>query len=154
MVEGNRVFTQYQEELLKAALNRIVPAEDDFPGAGELGLASYFDSVAAESPHLTRVFLGVLDYLEIAAHERTNRDFGALFPEQQDEILSRLEQEKPDFFDTLVQHTYNGYYTQPAVLTRIGHEARPPQPRGYPMKPFDLRLLDNVRRRPPLYKEV
>ena len=154
MVEGNRVFTEYQEELLKAALNRIVPAEDDFPGAGDLGLASYLDSVAAESPALTRVFLSVLDHLEITAHERTNRDFGALSPEQQDEILIRLEQGQPDFFDALVQHTYNGYYTQPAVLSRIGHEARPPQPRGYPMKPFDPRLLDNVRRRAPLYREI
>ena len=47
MTEDNRVFTESQEELLKAALNRLIPAENNFPGAGDLELASYIDSVAA-----------------------------------------------------------------------------------------------------------
>ena len=37
MVEGNRVFTEYQEELLKAALNRIVPRRGRFPWGRRLG---------------------------------------------------------------------------------------------------------------------
>ena len=154
MTEGNRVFTESQEELMKAALNRLIPAENNFPGAGDLGLASYVDSVAAESPGLTRLFLTGLDYIEITAHKTFGSSFSVLPLEQQDEVLGRTERERPEFFDALVLHTYNGYYIQPAVLTRIGHEARPPQPRGYPMQPFDLRLLNNVRSRGPLYKEV
>ena len=151
---GNQVFTKTQEELLNGILNRLIPPEDDLPGAGDLGLASYIDPVVAESSDLIRLFLAGLDYLDIAEQETTGRPFGMLSTLEKDETLIRLQATHTEFFDTLLQHTYNGYYTKAGILSLIGHEARPPQPLGYPMKPFDPRLLDNVRERGRLYRDV
>ena len=39
----NEIFTQVQRDLLTAVLNRIVPADDRFPGAGDLGGAAFVE---------------------------------------------------------------------------------------------------------------
>ena len=154
MAEGNRVFTESQEGLLKEVVNCIVPAEDGFPGAGDLGVASHIDATIAESAAMKKLFLAGLAHVEITAFRTLGRDFAGLSPEEKYRALRQVEQEESDFWDALVQQTYNGYYTDPAILSLIRQEARPPQPRGYPMRPFDLKLLDNVRNRAPLYRRV
>ena len=60
----------------------------------------------------------------------------------------------PGFVESLVFHTYNGYYQNPAVTVAIGLEARPPHPVGYELEPGDLGLLDAVRRREKLYRDA
>ena len=154
MGQGNRVFTESQASLLKDVINRIVPAEEEFPGAGDLGLASYIDSAALESAKLKRLFLTGLAHIEIVASRAMGQDFGDLSGEDKDRVLMRVEEEQPDFFRALVQYTYNGYYTNPAIFPLIGYEGHPPQPQGYDMEPFDPRLLDIVRKRSPMYREV
>jgi hypothetical protein len=103
---------------------------------------------------MRKLFLAGLAHIEITAFRTLGKDFADVSPEERYRVLRQVEQEEPDFWDALVQQTYNGYYTDPAILSLIGQEARPPQPRGYPMKPFDLKLLDNVRNRAPLYRRV
>ena len=154
MPEGNRVFIESQEDLLREVINRLVPAEEEFPAAGDLGLVSYIDTVVAESGALKSLFLAGLTHIEITASGTLGKDFGSLSPGEKDQVLTLVEQRQPDFFNALVQHTYDGYYTNSTILPLIGHEGRPPQPLGYPMKPFDTKLLDNVRKRSPLYKQV
>jgi len=33
-------------------------------------------------------------------------------------------------------------------------EGRPPQPRGYHLEPLDLSLLDDIKQRQPIYRQV
>ena len=49
--------------------------------------------------------------------------------------------------------TYMAYYSNDRVLEGLGLEPRPPHPGGYAMEPNDLTLLDDVRRRPKLYRK-
>ena len=150
----SRVFTESQQILLRDVLNRIVPAEDDFPGAGDLGIASYVHGVAAESAALADLFVAGLARIQTVAAVDTGKGFQNLSPEEKDGVLQRVEQEQPDFFMALVQHAYNGYYTNPAIFPLIGYEGHPPQPLGYAMKPFDPALLENVRKRAPFYRQA
>ena len=154
MKDGNRVFTESQENLLNDVINRIVPAEQEFPGAGDLGVTSYIDNVVAESGEMKNLFLAGLAQIEITAATNLGKEFGSLSLDEKDRVLAQVEQERSDFFNALVQHTYNGYYTNPTILPLIGHSGRPPQPLGYPMEPFDQKLLENVRKREPLYRRV
>ncbi len=154
MVERNRVFTESQESLLKDVINRVVPAEDAFPGAGDLGVASYIDRVVGESARLRKLFLAGLAHIEITASREQGKEFGDLSGEEKDQMLRQVEREQPEFFSALVQHTYNGYYTNPAIFPLIRYEGRPPQPQGYRVRPFDPSLLDNVRKRGSLYRQV
>jgi hypothetical protein len=58
------------------------------------------------------------------------------------------------FVQSLTFPLYIAYYQHPRVLEALGREARPPHPEGYEIEPFDPSLLEPVRRRPKLYREV
>ena len=150
----SKVFTEFQTVLLAEVINRIIPAEDGFPGAGDLGLTSNIDVAVANSPLLKKLFVEGLAQIEIEAHKADGKEFKDLSSQDKDQLLRGIERERPEFFQILVQQTYNAYYTNPTVYPLIGYEGYPPQPNGYPMKPFDESLLDNVRKRAPFYKQV
>ena len=152
MTEGNMVFTEAQESLLKDVIDRIVPAEGEFPGAGDLGVTAYIDKAVGRSAALKRLFPAGLAHIEITASKALGREFSDLSGEERDVVLRQVEQEQSVFFDALVQQTYNGYYTNPAIFPLIGYQH--PPPRDYPVKPFDPSLLDKVRQRGPVYRQV
>jgi len=159
---GHRIFTEEQRALLTAALNRLVPAQDKFPGAGDIGGAAYVeqavieraaaDKAAGRHPDLRRLFTEGLAQLEIAAAQRGPIPFADLPPAQQDDILRQLEAEQPDFFAALVRQGYNGYYTNPDIFELIGYTI--PNPQDYRPLPFDECLLDPQRRRGQMWREV
>ena len=72
--------------------------------------------------------------------------------------LRALEAERPDAFAALVELVYVAYYTDPRVLAHLeaatGYPARPPQPHGHPLEPFDERVLATVRARTPHYRRA
>jgi hypothetical protein len=45
------------------------------------------------------------------------------------------------------------YYRDDRVLTSVGHEPRPPFPKGHVVEQGDWSLLDPVRRRPPFWRD-
>ena len=156
MVDGGgcRVFTESQGVLLKDVINRIVPAEGEFPGAGDMGVVEYLDRVAGESTALTALFLPGLAHIEIAASRAGGKGFGGLSVEERDRVLRQVEQEHPDFFSALVQQTYNGYYTNPTIYRLVGPEAHDPQSKTGQVRPFDPQLLDGVRKLGRVYRET
>ena len=153
MAEVRRVLTQSQRRTLTHVLDRLIPGEGDFPSAGDLGVASFIEGVLQGSAGLRRLLLDGLTCIEIVAQRELGRDFGELTPQEQDGLLKRVELERADFFSALVQQTYNGYYTNPAIFPLLGYEGDPPRPPGYPPEPFDPAILDRVRERGPIYRQ-
>ena len=149
-----KVFTEPQTNLLAEVMNRIIPAEDGLPGAGDLDLIPKIDATVGNSPILKKLFLEGLAQIEITSRKSEDKEFKDLSQNEKDKLLRDVEQERPDFFQALVQQTYRHYYTNPTIFPLIGYEGYPPQPKGHPMKPFDESLLDNVKKRGPLYKIV
>lgn len=159
---GQRIFTDDQRNLLTAALNRIIPAQDKFPGAGDIGGAAGVEQAVIEraaadkatgrTPDLRRLFTEGLAQLEIAAAQRGAAVFAELSPEHQDDALRQVEAEHPDFFAALVRQCYNGYYTNPDIFDLIGYAI--PSPQDYKPLPFDERLLEPQRRRSPIWRPV
>ena len=159
---GQRIFTDEQRDLLTAALNRIIPAQDKFPGAGDIGGAAWVEQAVIEraaadksanrTPDLRRLFTEGLAQLEIAAAQRGAVVFAELSPEHQDDALRQVEAEHPDFFAALVRQCYNGYYTNPDIFDLIGYAI--PSPQDYKPLPFDERLLEPQRRRGPIWRPV
>jgi hypothetical protein len=80
--------------------------------------------------------------------------FTALLEGQRDAVLHHVEAMAPEFFEALVTHTYSGYYSHPTIARLLGMEGRPPQPRGHHLEPLDLSLLDNIKQRQPIYRQV
>ena len=144
-------FVSEQMDMLAAVLDRIVPAGAGFPGAGQLGVATYVDRVVAQSAHLRKLFAAGLAELSVRAGLG---GFTALTDDRKDAVLREVESAAPQFFEALVLRTYNGYYMDPKVIALLGLETRPPQPRGYSVEPGDLGGLERVKGRGQVYRGV
>ena len=137
------VLTPEQGRLLAAVLNRLVPADDVMPAAGDAGVAGYIDQALLDAPHLRRPVIDLLDELRGCG-------FARLPGPEQDERLSRLAADRAASFDVLLHAAYTGYYSNPSVLAAAGWV-----PAGSaPAEPFDQERLDAVRRRGPIYRDV
>jgi hypothetical protein len=148
------VFDAAQREVLRAVLNRIVPAHDEVPGAGDLEVGGTIERTLKESARLRRLFLEGLGEIAITAQQQMGSGFLELDPARQTQVIESVEQTTPAFVVALVQHTYRGYYTLPEVQRAVGWEPRPPQPLGYELPHFDPSLLDAQRRRAPFWRRA
>ena len=145
------VLSDEQRRLLVAVLDRIVPPNGDVPGAGALGVGESIERTLAGSAPLRRLVLEGLVEIEIA--------LGPAGLAALDEALLRaVEAAHPAFFAALVNHAYRGYYTHPTVLQHLerttGYPARPPQPLGHAIEPWDEGLLAKQRERKPFWRRA
>ena len=148
------ILDETQRALLSSVLNRLVPARKDLPGAGDLDVGASIESSMAGSAWLRRLLLDGLVEITISSERHHRVPFVELDPASQTHVLEEIENTHPVFFAALVGHTYRGYYTLPAVHRTIGHDSRPPQPRGHRLPPFDLALLDRQRVRVPFWRRA
>jgi hypothetical protein len=120
--------------MLTAVLDTLLPGDADWPSAGSL------DGMAVEAE--AAPILAALPAGFAAGDEAT---------------LRAVEAAQPAAFERLVAAVYLAYYTHPAVraaLERVtGYEARPPQPLGYELPPFDESLLATQRKRAPFWRQ-
>ncbi len=151
MTSNNSILSDAQRGLLGAALNRIVPPAGEFPGAGDLGIASFVESVAAGSTGKRRLLMEGLVRIELAASERGG-SFAALAEADQTDALRAVQASSPEFFQELVTQTYRGYYTNETVCGVLGY--RPPNRADYDPLPFDESLLEPVRQRGQVWTET
>jgi hypothetical protein len=139
-----------QRELLRVVLNRVIPPSDQLPGAGDVDVDDSIERAMAESVELRRLLLDGLSEIAIEAQ----RSLADLDRASQTLVLESVERRSPRFFAALVEHTYRGYYVLPVVQRAVGYEARPPQPLGHALPPFDSALLAQQRSRPPFWRRV
>lgn len=151
-MDNESLFTDEQRALLRAALNRIIPADSTRPGAGDLGVADSIERSARSSASRRRAFLDGLGQVDLASWHECDRAFTDLSSDRQDHVLRLVEQSNPSFFDELVTYTYRGYYVNSTIVQLVGAPPRPPQPEGYALPPFDPSRLANVRKRGPIHR--
>ena len=148
------VLVESQRALLTDVLDRLIPSTEGLPAAGALGVADYIDLVIAGATDIRRAILEVLLQIDAAAGREHSRAFTELDGGSKDAVLRQVEASEPAIFQALLRQAYNGYYSNPTVVTGLGLEARPPQPAGYELEAGDLSPLEKVRRRGRMYREV
>lgn len=70
------------------------------------------------------------------------------------DAIREVERALPAEFAALVSALVEEYYGSDAVVGALGWSTEPPQPNGHPLPAFDDGLLDRVRRRTPLWRDV
>lgn len=121
-------LTDAEMTTLKAALDRIIPADDLGPSANEMGVFVYIDkSFGGKNADTLPLYQAGLAALDTAAG---SGGFATLDAEKQDEILTAIEAGKQDttetagkggatvnapvgFFSTLLTHTREGMFSDP-----------------------------------------
>ena len=112
------------------------------------------DDVAASKPDLGRLFHDGLAAIESASREAHSAAFADLAGDQKVQVLRTVEAESPESFAMLVRHTYAGYYSNPRIIEAMGLEARPPQPLGFDLDPFDPSTVEHVRERGKIWRDA
>ncbi len=133
-------------QLLSAALDRVVPAVGDLPGAGAMGLAE----VIIESARHDRRFEAAIETIAAALPD----GFASLGAGAQDDALRNIESAQGEAFGLFLDITYSFYYMRPEVHERLSWHGRTPQPDGNELPAFDDSVLEVARQRAPLWRKV
>lgn len=142
-----------KRDLLTLVLDSLLPAGENFPESGALAL-DHLLATAGASPELESLLSRVLEAIEEQTQVDAAREFSGLSPAEREEVLRRVERSHPEPFEALVRHAYDGFYSHPATITRLGLEAGPVQPRGYRIEPAALPDLARVAARGPIYRRA
>jgi hypothetical protein len=137
--------------LLTLVLDTLVPASGGFPGAGEVAL-DHVLARAASSPAVERLLARGLQAIDEATRAAGAADLASLSPDNRESVLRRVEQSHAEPFQALLRHTYDGYYSHPTVVARLGLDAGPLHPRGHRIEVVDLPDLARVIARGPIYR--
>ena len=142
-----------ERDLLTLVLDTLVPAAEEFPESGALAL-DHILAVAAASAEVGLLLSRALKAIEEATQAGGARGFAGLSAEQREDVVRRVERSHPEPFEALVRHAYDGFYSHPATITRLGLEPGPVQPRGHRIEPAALPDLTRVAARGPIYRRT
>ena len=154
MPETDTSLNDADRLILKRVMDVIVPAVDDLPGAGEMGLAGKAEELADRTADYGESLRRVLDALALDPSARAEGGFASLDEEQQTAALKALEASMSKHFDNFVDLIYIVYYSDERVHKRIGWRSGPLQPLGWEMPPFDPVILETVSKRKPFWRKV
>jgi hypothetical protein len=115
-------LTSEQQQTLRAVVDRIIPA-DDYPSAWQAGVGDYL-ALQFERDLLPRLkdYSAGLTALKAESAARFQQSFALLSNEEQDTLLSQIEQgevltewplDPRQFFNLLVRTTAEGFYSDP-----------------------------------------
>lgn len=146
---GDPTLTDAEKATLAAMCARMIPASAEFnvPGADDaLIQADIARSIGrdATSVHNT---LALLDRL-------AGGGFAGLPDTQQDQVCERLRAEGGVDLTLTTRIVLQCYYRDDRVMTSLGMEPRPPFPKGHDLPQGDWSLLDPVRKRGAVWREV
>ena len=145
---NNASTKNVNEELLAAILDRLIPAIDDVPSAGNMGLTTEIVRLSGQQARFQGIFKNAMEIFE-----STNSEFVLLDSEAQVTAIRKFESNEPDLFSSLLTISYIVYYKDARVHKRIGWSGRTPQPEGNPMEPWDDSILETQREREPFWRE-
>ena len=137
-----------ERALLIPILDALVPPSGDFPGAGTVAL-DHILAAAAASPDLDALLSRALRAIAEAAGAN---GFASMSEDDRETVLRRVEESQPEAFAALVRNTYFGYYGDPTIITALGLDPTPVQPRGHRSDPLEPPDLARVTQRGPLYR--
>ena len=134
---------------LRCLAEMMIPASDEYdvPSAGDdVIFADILRSFGRDAEHVVAV-LQMLDGISGGV-------FADLEPLRREAVASRVREAGGQSLLYLSQIILQCYYRDDRVMRSLDMEVRPPFPKGFAVEQGDWSLLDPVRARPKLYREV
>jgi hypothetical protein len=142
-------LTADQCRSLRCLAEMMIPASAEYgvPSAGDDAIfADILRSFGRDAEHA----LAVLRTLG----ELADGVFADLEPARQKAAVGRLRKNGGQSLSYLERIILQCYYRDDRVMRSLGLEVRPPYPKGFEVEQGDWSLLDPVRARPRLYRQV
>ncbi|MDE0420661.1 MAG: hypothetical protein OXK76_07215 [Gammaproteobacteria bacterium] len=146
-------FTTEEQRTLLALVGALIPPSAEFgtPGADDPVIAA--DILATARPYHATV-ASALTQIESAAAKRYDTPYPDLDAATRASIASDLSRSRFAGVGTLVTITAQCYYRDDRVMRSLGMAPRSPYPDGFDIPQGDWSLLEPVRQRGRIYKEV
>lgn len=139
-----------QEVAVGAMADCLLPGDPVWPSASDLGLAPAILEAADRQRDWAAAMKTIIAALPVR--------FAAGGADSRSRVLKQIETDQPDQFKALVTLAYCVYYSDDRVLRIIesifGFPARPPQPLGHSLPPFDPAILRDIRKKKPVWRKV
>lgn len=147
-----------RQECLEDWTAQLIPGDDHWPSARDVGAAAYVDAVVTRAPQVRSLLLCALSALDSSALDRHDAVFASCDGDEQLALVEELSRDGAGGgFDLVLELTFEAYYRDPLVVSvmkeRTGFDATLPH-LGSHMEPFDESLLDRVKTLPPHYRTV
>lgn len=143
------ILSPAQRRALRAVAALIIPPDVTLgmPGADDARIFADLEGSLGRDAAAVQQALARLDALAQGV-------FADAPAAQQEEVAGRLREREPALAAVLEAVTAQAYYRDDRVMLAIGMEVRAPFPKGFELEAGDLSLLDPVRARPKVYREV
>lgn len=143
------ILSPAQRRALRAVAALIIPSDATLgmPGADDARIFADLEGALGRDAPAVQQALTRLDALAQGV-------FADAPAAQQEEAAGRLREGEPALAAVLEAVTAQAYYRDDRVMQAIGMEVRAPFPKGFELQAGDLSLLDPVRARPKVYREV
>ena len=152
-IATDNLFTTEEQRTLLALVGAVIPPSAEFgtPGADDPVIAA--DILATARPYHAAV-ASALTQIESAAARRYDAPYPDLDAATRARIASDLSRSRFAGVGTLVTITAQCYYRDDRVMRALEMEPRSPYPDGFDIPQGDWSLLEPVRQRGKIYKEV
>ena len=147
--QAETTLTPAEQEDLRRLAGFMVPASAEYrvPGADDETI--FADIVRSLGRDLPAVKLALATLCELA-----DGSFTRLDPATAEATAMTLLARKEAAVATLGRVVLQCYYRDDRVFIALGLEPRPPFPKGHMIEPTDWSLLDGVRSRPRMWRDV
>jgi hypothetical protein len=107
-------LTAAEAETLRAIVARLIPADENGPGALEARADRFIDrALAGALKNQRTAYSDGLAALDAYARSRKGAAFSKLSHGEQDAILTAMQASSPEFFNTVRAHTIQGTFSDP-----------------------------------------
>lgn len=107
-------LTPSEAETLRAIIARLIPADENGPGALEARADRFIDrALGGALKNLRSVYSAGLAAANASAQASKGAAFARLSAADQDAVLTAMQQESPQFFNLVRTHTIQGTFSDP-----------------------------------------
>ncbi len=107
-------LTPAEAETLRAIIARLIPADENGPGALEARADRFIDrALGGALKNLRSVYSAGLAAANASAQASKGAAFARLSAADQDAVLTAMQQESPQFFSLVRTHTIQGTFSDP-----------------------------------------
>ena len=126
------MWTKSEHEILHRILEAIIPASKDgkIPSANNILIIEKLKQEAIKDNKFKSLLLDGLKHIKHMLIV-TGNDLNSIDLRNFTNLICKLEDQKPEFFNAFLRQTYIAYYNQPSIRTHFGLSANQPHPEGY-----------------------
>ncbi len=140
-----------QQDTLAIVVDMMIPAQGDMPTAADPLILKAIVEGLDDNNALVVQALSTLDDI---SNEKYGQWFAQLQSKHRGELIESFKSSHAELVQIIEFCTASKYYQDDRVMQALGLEARPPHPGGYRVDATDWSLLEPVRGREKIYRDI